>query len=328
MKRSSWIRVGISVTLLATASFVLHARLSEVEPREVWLRLRELPPWRLGAALGLTLFNYVQLTLYDVLALAYLRRSLPYRRVALASFIATAFGHNLGFSFASGGSVRYRFFSAWGLSTGEVAGLVGFGSLTYLAGFAWVAGVVLLTTHDGAGALLPLDPTVLRALGAGLLLLGLGYLGLSLFGPGFVSYKGRRIDFPRPALALAQIFVAGLDWLMMACVLALLLPSGVVDYPSLLRVQVLAQVVGTMSQVPGGLGVFESLMVSSLTPTLSASTVLGTLLFYRVCYFFLPFSAAIVLFFLSELRRRGSDAPLATNEAPALDAAPRESSAE
>jgi phosphatidylglycerol lysyltransferase len=309
MKRSSWIRAGVSVTLLGTALFVLHARLSEVEPREVFQRLRELPTWRLVAAIALTVLNYVQLTLYDVLGLAYLRRSLPYRRVALASFVATAFGHNVGFSFAASGSVRYRYFSAWGLSTGEVAGLVGFGSLTYLTGFSWVAGIVLLTIQSGAGSLLGMDPVLLRCVGAVLLLLGFGYLALSVFGPGVVTPKGKRFELPRPALALGQIFVSGCDWLVMTCILKLLLPAGVLDYSSLLRVLVLAQVAGTLSQVPGGLGVFESLMVTALTPTLSASAVLGTLLFYRVCYFFIPFAVAIALFSLNELRRRASDAP-------------------
>ena len=309
IKRSSWIRAGVSVTLLGTAVFVLRARLSEVEPADVFHRLRELPTWRLVVAIALTVFNYVQLTLYDVVGLAYLRRSLPYRRVALASFVATAFGHSLGFSFASSGSVRYRYFSAWGLSTGEIAGLIAFGSLTYLAGFAWVAGAVLLVAQERMGPLLPVDPALLRGVGAALLLLGLGYVGLSVFGPSVVTHKGKKFELPRPLLVLGQIFVSGCDWLVMAGILKLLLPAEVLDYTSLLRVLVLAQVAGTLSQVPGGLGVFESLMVTALTPALSTSAVLGTLLFYRVFYFFIPFAVAIVLFSLNELRRRVSDAP-------------------
>ena len=321
MKRSALIRVGVSVTLLGLALFVLRQRLHEVEPDEVFLRLREVPTWRLVAAAALTVFNYLQLTLYDVMALAYLRRWFPYRRVALASFTATAFGHNLGFSFASGGSVRYRFFSAWGLSTGEVAGVVAFGSLTYLVGFAAVCGVMLVTTPTGAGWSLPIDPRLLRAIGAVLLLLLGAYVALSLFGPGVVRYKGRRIELPRPGLVLGQALVSGGDWLIMTGILKLLLPAAVIDYESLLRVLVLAQVAGTLSQVPGGLGVFESLMVTALTPALPVSTVLGTLLFYRVLYFFMPFSAAIALFSLNELRRRASDA------SPRLSSIPPPSSA-
>lgn len=309
MKRSSLIRVGVSVTLLAVALFVLHSRLREVSLSEVLLRLRELPTGRLLAAAGLTVFNYLQLISYDALGLAYLRRSFPYLNVAWASFTATAFGHNVGFSFASGGSVRYRFFSAWGLSTVEVAGLVAFGSLTYLTGFAAVAGVMLVTTPLGVHAPWPVDPLLLRGIGAVLLLLLLGYVALSLFGPGVVRYKGRRLELPRPALVAGQVIVSSVDWLVMAGILKLLLPANAIDYESLLRVLVLAQVLGTLSQVPGGLGVFESLMVTALTPALSVSTVLGTLLFYRVLYFFLPFGAAIALFSLNELRQRTSDAP-------------------
>jgi phosphatidylglycerol lysyltransferase len=308
MKRSSVIRVGVSVTLLGVALFVLRSRLHDVEMSEVLLRLRELPTGRLIAAAALMVFNYLQLTLYDVFALAYLRRWFPYLSVAWASFTATAFGHNVGFSFASGGSVRYRFFSAWGLSTAEVAGLVAFGSLTYLAGFACIAGVMLVTTPLASRALWPVDPMLLRGIGAVLLLLLLGYIALSVFGPGAVRYKGRRIELPRPALVAGQVLVASVDWLVMAGILKLLLPASAIDYESLLRVLVLAQVVGTLSQVPGGLGVFESLMVAALTKTLSPTTVLSTLLCYRVLYFFLPFGAAIALFSLNELRQRANDA--------------------
>jgi phosphatidylglycerol lysyltransferase len=309
MKRSSLIRVGVSVTLLGVALFVLRSRLHDVEMSEVLLRLRELPTGRLIAAAALMVFNYLQLTLYDVFALAYLRRWFPYLSVAWASFTATAFGHNVGFSFASGGSVRYRFFSAWGLSTAEVAGLVAFGSLTYLAGFACIAGVMLVTTPLASRALFSVDPMLLRGIGAVLLLLLFGYIALSVFGPGAVRYKGRRIELPRPALVAGQVLVASVDWLIMAGILKLLLPASAIDYESLLRVLVLAQVVGTLSQVPGGLGVFESLMVTALTKTLSPTTVLSTLLCYRVLYFFLPFGAAIALFSLNELRQRESHAP-------------------
>lgn len=316
MKRSHWIRAIVSVTLLGVASFVLRSQLREVEFDEVLARLREVSPWRVAAAVLLTVANYAQLTLYDVMGLGYLRRSLPYRKVALASFVATAFGHNIGFSFASSGSVRYRFFSAWGLSNGEVAGLVAFGTLTYVAGFAWVAGVVLLVMPDGIATLRLVDPALLRGIGAALLLLGGAYLGLSLFGPDVVTHRGRRFELPRPALAAGQVVVAGADWLILTSVLALLLPPGAIDYASLLRLVLVAQVAGSLSQVPGGLGVFESLMVTSLTPALPVSTVLGTLLFYRVVYYFLPFAAAIGLFSLHELKRRVSVAP------PAPDAPP------
>jgi uncharacterized membrane protein YbhN (UPF0104 family) len=309
MKRSHWIRVLVSVTLLAVALFVLRSQLRDVEFGEVLARVRGLPPSSIAAAVLLTLLNYAQLTLYDVIGLGYLHRRLPYRKVALASFVATAFGHNIGFSFASSGSVRYRFFSAWGLSTGEVAALVAFGSLTYAAGFACVAGVVLVAIPDGAATLRLVDPALLRGIGAALLLLGGSYLGLSLFGPEGVTHRGRTFELPRPALAVGQIVVGAADWLLMTWVLSLLLPSGAIDYAALLRLVLVAQVAGSLSQVPGGLGVFESLMVTSLTPALPVSTVLGTLVFYRVLYYFLPFAAAIALFSLHELKRRVSVAP-------------------
>lgn len=303
MKHSAWLRGGLSVALLGVAVFALRSRLREIDPDEMLNVARHLPATHLAAACALMVVNYLQLTLYDVLGLAYLGRSLPYRRVALGSFVATAFGHNIGPSLVSGGSVRYRFFSAWGLSAAEVAALVAFGTLTFFVGFSWVTGVTLLTARAEAA---PLDAELLRGIGAVFLVFGAVYVALSFTGPRGVTLRGRRWELPRPLLAVSQVVVSALDWVLMAAILTLLLPIDALEYTQVLRALLVAQVAGMLSQVPGGLGVFESVMLAALTPELPASRVLGTLVLYRLLYFFLPFAVAIALFLGTELRRRAA----------------------
>src|SRR3546814_12297207 len=78
-------------------------------------------------AAGLAVASYFLLILYDALALRYVARRLPYSRIALASFVAYAFSNNIGVALLSGGSIRYRLYSSWGLSAGEVNRIIGFG---------------------------------------------------------------------------------------------------------------------------------------------------------------------------------------------------------
>lgn len=304
MKRRDWIRALIGVLLLIVAVWVLTSQLKNVNAHEVLAQVRRMPVERLIAAALLAAGNYLLLTLYDALGLAYLGISLPYRRVALASFIATAFGHNIGPSFASGGSVRYRFYSASGVPTRSIAKLVGFLAFTFVVGFSIVGGTTLLVV-PGHLNLVGLPLGLLRAIGGALLGLGVVYGALVL-----AATKLRRLarfQLPKPAIAAGQLFVSGIDWLVMAAIITLLLPPGSVDYFELLRLLFVAQFAGMISQVPGGLGVFESLMVSALTAELSATVVLTTLLVYRLIYFFTPLAIAATLLLVTEIRARAKD---------------------
>ena len=67
-------------------------------------------------ALAGTALGYQILTLYDALALQELGRSLGPWRTMATSFMAFSIGNNLGVAALSGGSVRYRLYSANGLA--------------------------------------------------------------------------------------------------------------------------------------------------------------------------------------------------------------------
>jgi uncharacterized membrane protein YbhN (UPF0104 family) len=301
MKRSDWVRALIGIVLLLVAAWALTSRLRHVNLHDVWAHVRAMPTTRLLGAALLAAGNYLQLTLYDVLGLRYLGASLRYRRVALVSFIATAFGHNIGPSFASGGSVRYRFYSAELLTNRQIATLIGFLAFTFTVGFAVVGGATLLFAPARL-SVAGLPPGLLRGIGAVLLALAALYAAAVLLAPRLRFL--RRFQLPTPQIALGQLFVSGVDWLVMASILKLLLPADSVAYFDLLRLLFVAQFAGMVSQVPGGLGVFESLMVAALTSALSAESVLSTLLVYRVLYFFGPLVLAAGLLLATELRAR------------------------
>ena len=112
------------------------------------------------------------------------------------------------------------------------------------------------------------------------------------------SLKIREWEFSLPStrLFLVQIAIASLDWALAGSVLYALLPAAAtLSWHGFLGVFLLAQIAGMASQVPGGLGVFESVILLLLSPVLPASSIFGSLLIYRAVYYLLPLAVAALL---------------------------------
>ena len=262
---------GIAALLLfAAALVILHRHAQAYRPNEVRRALRTLQVWQPFAALGLATGSYLLLTLYDVLALRHVGRMLPYGRVALASFTAYAFSHALGFASIIGPSIRYRVYTPMGLTAGEVAETSGFVIVTFATGL--VAVFPLITV---------LDPSSLETLGisrfAGIaigmlgLVLMAGYIGLGWWMDRPIRLFGYPLHLPRPRTAFAQIALSVADLSLVAAVLYASLPhASAAGYPHVLAVYVLAFVAGLISHVPGGLGVFDAVVLVGLSTRLPA----------------------------------------------------------
>ena len=288
---------GIAALLLfAAALVILHSHAQAYRPSEVRRALRALQAWQPFAALGLAAASYVLLTLYDVLALRHIGRTLPYRRVALASFTGYAFSHALGFASVIGPSIRYRIYTPMGLSAGEVAETSAFVVVTFMTGIIAVFPLVAL-----------LDPSSLETLGisrpAGIaigtlgLLLMAAYVGLGWWIERPIRLFGYPLRLPRPRTAGAQIALSVADLSLVAAVLYACLPhASAVGYPHVLAVYVLAFVAGLISHVPGGLGVFDAVVVVGLSARLPADQILAGLLAFRVVYQLVPLVSAGALF--------------------------------
>src|SRR5690348_3786043 len=63
---------------------------------EVLEYFQQIPASQFLLALMASLGSYFALTLYDVLGLKHIQRSISYRRTALTSFVAYSFSHNVG----------------------------------------------------------------------------------------------------------------------------------------------------------------------------------------------------------------------------------------
>ncbi len=294
----------VGITLFAAALWVLHGALRDYHYQDVVRQIRDLPPRSLVRALGLTALSYLVLTGYDTLALRYIRRPLSYGRTAVASFIGYAFSHNLGLSLLTGGSVRYRLYSAWGLTAAEVTNVVAFCGVTFWLGFLALGGAVFALTPPAIPEALHLPVASARPLGLVFLLLVAGYVSWTVLRKRPLTIRGWEFPVPSARLLLSQIAVSSLDWMLAGSVVYALLPRAVApSYPAFLAIYLLAMIAGVASQVPAGLGVFETIMLLLLPPAAPASAILGSLLAFRVVYNFLPLTVAATLLGSYELLR-------------------------
>lgn len=291
----------VAIILAAAALQALRVEWRTVSWPEILDTLMHRSWPRLAGALGLTALNYGVLTGYDFVALASAGARLRPARVMLTSFIAYAISNSVGFAMLSGASVRYRFYSRWGIGADTLPRLVFSYSVTFWLGLLALGGISLAGSTP-----LPVGMPVAGQRAAGVILAALPglYLALSVLRRRPVQLGRFVLPLPTPALALAQLALSLADWLLIGAVLYLLLPESPLPFAVFTGCFLTAILLGMLSHVPGGLGVFEGLMVWLLRPYLGASDLLPALVLFRLVYYILPLTAAVVLLIVDEGRQR------------------------
>ncbi len=293
---------ALSIALFLVALGVLHHTLAKYAYGDIVAALRQTPIRQIAQALALTACSYVVLTGYDLLAIRYVEQSLPVVKVGFAAAVSYAFSNTIGLSVLTSGSLRYRLYSSWGLSPLEIAKIVLFCALTLWVGLLALAGGVLTFAPLQLPAQLHLPFANSRLPGMTMLAVAVGYWLLTLLRRRPLQVRDWTLDIPRPGLALLQVLVGALDWLLAGAILYVLLPPIGIKFGYFLGCFLLAQTAGLISHVPGGLGVFESVILLMLPGRAGAADVFGALLAYRLIYYLLPLALATVGLGLYESR--------------------------
>ncbi len=288
--------------------------------------LATLPAWRIAIAALLTLGSYVALSGYELLALSYAGWRLPYRKVTLATWVTYGLGQSIGFPILAGGAVRARIYARWGIGIADLARIVGFGAVTMWLGVVTVLGIAFLSQNHVVAAALSVSSALVAAIGAAATGSVLAYVTLSLAHRPPVTVWGHEISFPPPRIALAQVALAAVDWLLAAGVLYVLLaPSDRIPFAAFLALFCAAQVAGLVSHVPGGLGVFDAIMVAGLGRLGDGNAIasIASLAAFRGVYYVAPLAIGGGLLAWSESKavfdRWGTRAySFVTSHAPAI----------
>ncbi len=297
--------IAAGLTVFAVALWALRHELRMYDFRRVREDLANIPNTELWHAVGLTACGYLALILYDSLALRYVKRPLPPQRVALAGFVAYAFSNALGFPLLLGGGLRYRFYNAWGLSSAEIAMIIGFNSTTFWLGVLCVGGLSFVLEPHATPAMLGLPIKSLYPLGVALLLLVAAYLFATAFVRKTLRWRDWEFSLPTPGLALSQLVVSSADWLFAAAVLWALIPDNAthLTFPVYISCFLLAQIAGMLSHVPGGLGVFDAIFVALMKDFVPAPVLVGILILFRIIYYLMPLAVAALLLAAHEVAR-------------------------
>ena len=295
-QRLGWLPHVVSLLLFALAIWAIHRELAAYRPADLLAHLAAIPTSALALAVIAAALGYGALTLFDPLALRYLGKGLPYRQTGLASFIGYAFSHNLGLGWLSGGAVRYRLYSVWGLSSLDIGGILAFNTVTTFLGLGTILALACLGEPAEVAAILRLPRPVVVVIGLALVGAIAGYLLASALRRAPLRVARWQLNLPPPAVAAAQIGVSLLDWTLAAAVLYVLLPPGLpLGFLPFVGLFGLANLGGLISNVPGGIGVFEAVVLLAVPDAGASGAVAAALIGYRLIYYLLPLVVAALL---------------------------------
>ncbi|WP_324830495.1 bifunctional lysylphosphatidylglycerol flippase/synthetase MprF [Pseudomonas saxonica] len=305
--------IGLALTLLLFAIALIACRhlLSELDLYALQDSLQEVPKPALLGALAATAVGFLILLGYEWSASRYAGVKLPAKTLAFGGFTAFAIGNAIGLSLLSGGSVRYRLYARFGVGASEVAHMTLFASLSLGCALPPLAALATLSNLPAASTALNIPEWVLGSVAFAILalfaLLALGIYRRRLpeqpIPDNLLVKAGRRtLRLPSPRLTLLQLVITALDVAAAATVLYLLLPEAPPFGPFLL-VYLLALAAGVLSHVPGGVGVFEAILLAAFADKLGAAPLAAALLLYRIIYVILPLLIACFMLLLNEAQR-------------------------
>jgi uncharacterized membrane protein YbhN (UPF0104 family) len=299
-----WNRIGfvLSLVVITAAAVVLYRILHGIDVREVIAALKNTEARDVVLAGSFVAAGYFTLTFYDLFALRTIGANhVPYRVAALAGFTSYSVGHNVGASVFTGGAVRYRIYSAWGLSAIDVAKICFVAGLTFWLGNVAVLGLGIAYEPEAASAIDQLPPWINRIFAFIMLALLAGYVAWAWVKPRTVGRSDWEVTLPGGPLTLMQITIGIVDLACCALAMYVLLPDDPqIDFIKLAVVFVSATLLGFASHSPGGLGVFDAAMLVALIE-FNKEELLAGLLLFRLLYYVVPFALSLMILGLREL---------------------------
>jgi phosphatidylglycerol lysyltransferase len=301
LRRFLAVSATISIGGLGVAA--LCHLLHDVSYRGLIESLAATSSWVIVAVLAATAVDFVVLFANDFGALRYARAAPPVTSTLLASFCGYAMGNFIGLGALSGGAVRYRIYSAVGVSPGKIARITIYIATAFGIGAAETIGLGLAFRAHEIARLYGIPYESLRLIAVLVLAVTAAVLIACAFGRQSFQLGPVTIELPSSGLVLAQIVVTMVDIVVASATLWVLLPATGVDFVAFVVIFTAALSLGVLSHTPAGIGVFDATVLYAVGSQGSPSAVAAALVTFRAIYFLLPFAIAAVLLATSELRR-------------------------
>ena len=282
------------VLLVAVAAFVLWRALHRLSPAEVAASIERWGWRRVWAAVALALCGYGLLATNEQFALRWAGAKVRIIDGMTASFITYAFANNLGMGVLMSGALRASLYGRHGVGLTQAAKLTAYGAFTFALGAGALGGWSFLTAPDAAFAALGLDPRLGRFVGGVLAAWPVVYVLICACVRGTLTVVGRTFQLPGPGFAVLQLLFGLADVAVNASIIWTLLGSAAPRYATFLGGYLVSVVAGLLSGIPGGVGIFEGVMLT-LLPGVDRAGLTAALLGYRIFYYLTPLAVGAVL---------------------------------
>ena len=306
-EKIGWGRAGfiLSLSIIAIAAMVLYHALHDINFSQVIDAIKAVEKHDVTSAALFVAAGYFTLTFYDLFALRALGHSeIPYRIAALAGFTSYAVGHNVGASAFTAGAVRYRIYSAYGLSGIEVAKLCFIAGLTFWLGNATVLGIGIALVPKAASAIDRLPLLANRMLALAILAVLATYILWVWRTPRSIGRHNWLVTLPDGPMTLLQIAIGIVDLGCCAAAMYMLVPAEpYIGFVTLAVIFVSSTLLGFASHSPGGLGVFDAAMLVALWQwQFDTEDLVAGLLLFRLLYYLVPFALSVAILGGREIR--------------------------
>lgn len=291
---------GILFFILAVG--MLWWQLHNYSLSDIMHAILDIPLVNLAMACIACILGYLALSLYDFLALNYVGGRVSWWKWMLAGMLSFAISNNAGHAVVSGGAIRYRLYTRWRIRGGDILKMLTISGFTYFLGASAIVVIsYFLIPHN------MFDTSIGANIGINALFFCCLVPLLAYFMISIIFHKKNikiaKLEFQIPSLrmALTQTILGIMDSVLAGLVLYFCLtPFVEIPFSIFIGLFAIAQSTGVFSQVPGGIGVFETVFLVALPDSVDKASIFGALLAFRIIYYVLPLIGMGSLFFIYE----------------------------
>ncbi|WP_458789621.1 bifunctional lysylphosphatidylglycerol flippase/synthetase MprF [Yoonia sp. MH D7] len=288
-------RIAIPVFISVLALYVMHRMSADINLAAVKREAGSYPLYVLGLSFGATCLSYLSLSLYDVFILrqvSEVRRPLGVTMMTGASSMAVS--NMLGLSWLTGGALKYRVYSAFGVDIGAVTRLISTSWIALFVGVLMIVSILMIAHPIGLSEVMSMPKSLEVAIGIAALAAICGYFIWTEKAPRTIVFGAMNMPLPIVSVGAKIAAISIVDLVATAVTLYVLMPSDLSqNFVLFFIIFVAALALGILSKSPGGLGVFEATIIAG-TGAAGRADVLAALVMYRVIYSILPFVIAVV----------------------------------
>jgi len=283
-----WVRRALPFIFLALVSVLAFHELRGLDIHAVHQALQAISLPQLLIVQFIALAGVFAMTAYDWRAASALDIRLPPSTLVRNAWIANSFNNMIGLSGLAGSGIRMLLLTGERIAAGRAAAYSGLIMASVPVGLAVLCWPLLLSGAPDA-AKLPIPAwTVWLALGGFAAYLPAYFLVLSR---GMFTRLLSGLPPQSGGSLLGLISLSTLDWLLAAAAAwaATELSGAAIPWTQFLSGFVMASALGILSLIPGGLGVFDTMLVVLLAPQEgSVEPLVSGVLLYRLCYYLVP----------------------------------------